>query len=447
MKNKKIKKVVFIIADTLRAYNVGVYGKNPSPTPVIDKLASQGIIFENAYTTSTKTEPSITAIMSGKYPISLGLISYGKWINNKQLRNLKKTVFLAEILKSHGWETAAVAWTPNWCKRGFNYYSGKLIKNVNLQKIYHDSLFLLKFLRLLDIISIKLTRRDFFVRFCYSFLNSFPVPYDPADVVSDKALEYLKEECKGKLFLYIHFRDPHFPHVRPKSLKSYIFDSLEKKYDAEISFMDRQIGRLIDFLEKEKLNEETLIVFTADHGENLWRHNITLAHRGLYNTVVKVPLIMKHESLPVKKINEIVQTIDIFPTLLDLLGIKYARKIDGISLVPLIKGKKEKTRGYSFFEDISFGEMKIKKSHRKRGISIGDYKYIETLRGKNEDLFNAIPGGEAICKEREVYNVRKDKWEKNNLVKKLPAIANGLRMQLDSVLKELYFGARNINKS
>lgn len=447
IKKGKIKRAIFIIADTLRAHNIGVYGRDPSPTPMIDKLGNQGIIFKNAYAASTKTETSITSIMSGKYPISSGLISFGRWLNKKQLKYLKKTVFLAEILRSKGFETAAVSWTPSWCKRGFNYYSGKLIKNMNLQKIYHDSLFFLKILRLLDIISIKLIRRDFFVRFCYSFLNNLPVPYDPADVVTDKALEYLRKNIRKKLFLYIHFRDPHFPHTRSKGLKSYVFDGLEKRYDAEISFMDREIGRLIDFLKEKKIDKETLIIFTADHGESLWRHNTILAHRGLYDTIVKVPLIVKHELMPTKKIEELVQTIDIFPTLLDLLGIKFTGKIDGISLISLIEGKRRKARDYAFFEDISFGEMKIKKSHRKRGIRMGDYKLIKTLRGENEKLFSVIPGDGVVSGRMELYNVKKDKWEENNLLEELPEVKNKLKSQMDAMLKKLYLNARDIDKS
>lgn len=438
MKKKNISKIIFIIADTLRAKNVGLYGKKPSPTPNTDKLGEEGVVFQNAYTTSTKTESSITAIMSGKYPLSSGLISHGKWLSKKQEKNLEKTLFLADILRREGYKTAAVDWFPRWQSRGFDYYSGKIIKDLDLTGMVNDTIFFLRFLRLLDVLSVKILKKDFFTRFYYTFFKNPKIPYDPADIVVDEAIKILRENKKNKLFLYLHFRDPHFPHIRPKGLEAYLFDSFEKRYDAEIAFMDEQIFRLITYLQQENM-EETLILFTADHGESLNEHGITIAHRGLYDNVVKIPLIIKHSSFPARKIGTLVQNLDIFPTILECLGIPLPKKIDGKSLLPLIFGKKTAIRNYAFFEDISFGELKLKKSTRKRGIRRGDYKYIETLEGKNEDLFAVFPTKKTTIVRRELYDLKENSEEKENLIEKKTIIAR----KLESKLKKLIFGKQH----
>ena len=130
-----IKNIIFIIADTLRAKNVGLYGARPTPTPVLDSLGKRGIVFTNAYTTITKSDPSITAIMSGRYPISTGLISHGRWIIKNQERRLKKIPLLAEILQKQGFKTAAIDYFSRWHTRGFSYVSGKIVKDVDQNKI------------------------------------------------------------------------------------------------------------------------------------------------------------------------------------------------------------------------------------------------------------------------------------------------------------------------
>ncbi len=443
---KDIKNIIFIIADTTRAKNVGLYGARPTPTPVLDSLGKRGIVFTNAYTTITKSDPSITAIMSGRYPISTGLISHGRWIIKNQERRLKKIPLLAEILQKQGFKTAAIDYFSRWHTRGFSYVSGKIVKDVDQNKIAGRNIDFLEYLRLLDSILFRIIKRDFFIRFYYSFFPNPIVPYDPADVVIDEAIKVFRSNKNKKNFIYIHFRDPHSPYIRPKGLRSFLFDSNEVRYDAEIHYMDQEIGRLLKHLKVSGELDKTLFVLTADHGESLSEHNIYIAHHDPYEVVVKIPIILYYAKYRPGKIGAFVQNIDIFPTILELLGIDQLKGTDGMSLVPLISRSTKKGRDFVFFDDNLFGEYLIRKSRRKLGIRFKNYKYIKTLVGRDEDLFAPIPANTRVVKE-ELYDLRSDPEELNDLSHRKRDIMDQLDGMLQAQIDTLDFAARNIKKS
>lgn len=435
-KKRKPLKIIFIIADTLRAQNIGLYGRRPSPSPNIDQLGKRGIVFFNAYGAITKSDPSTVTIMSGKYPLSIGLLGHGRWLPKEQEENLKKTTLLPEILRKTGYKTGAIDWLSRWHKRGYDYYSGKIIPGLDIKKLIDDTVFFLQGLRAFDLITLRFLKRDFFVRFYYCFFPHPRLTYDPADLVVDKAIEFLGKNKKKDLFLYIRFRDPHFPHIRPKGLRSYLFDGIEKRYDTEIKFMDDQIGRFLRYLEKEEITEP-LIIFTADHGEIFYEHGIQIAHRGLYDETVRIPLIFYYPKLPVRKITQLVQHVDIFPTILEILGLPVDPSVDGKSLLPLIMGKKKKMRGFAYFEDLVFGEMKIKKSNRKRGIREGRYKYIEIWKGEGKDLFGLVPQNRALISKQELYDLVNDPFERRDLSQGKPLVVKKLANKLQKFVLTL----------
>lgn len=436
MNENQIKKIILIISDTHRAKNVGLYGASPSPTPVVDTLGRKGVVFSNTYTSITKTDSSVTAMMMGKYPMSSGFISHGKWTIQKQAQNLSKFSMLAEILQKNNYFTAAVDFFGRWHKRGFSYYSGKVIKDINEKKIAGKNLPFLESLRFLDGLFVRFLKRDFFVRFYYCFFPKPIVPYDPANAVVDHAIEILDKHKNKDLFLYVHFRDAHSPYVRPKGLRSFLFDSVEDRYNAEIHFMDQQIGKLIKYVEKTGDLNETLIIFTADHGESLIEHDIYIAHHDPYEVVIKVPLIFYNPTFKPRKIDSFVQNIDIFPTILEILGVNVPQDIDGKSLLSLIKGKSKKMREYIFFDDNLFGEYIIKKSRRKLGVRFGNFKYIRTLEGKDEDLFSPIPFNTKIVKE-ELFDLANDPEEQRNLNPTRKDILKKLRKILEAQISFL----------
>lgn len=440
MRNKKykFKKIIFIIADTLRTKNIGAYGRQPSPTPSIDKLAQSGVIFTNAYCSITKTDPSITSIMSGKYPASIGLVNHAENINPLEEINVDKTQLLSEILKHNGFKTAAVDWLGRWHKRGYDYYSGRIIQdNVDINPVTGKFPFPL-FLRILDKIAIKYLRREFFIRFYYAFFSNPKIPYDPADVVINRAIKILSSNKQNKLFLYIHLWDAHFPHTKLRGLKSYIRDDVDDTYNAEINFLDGEIGRLITFLKQTKQLDDTLLVFTSDHGENFYEHDVPFNHENLYEDIVRVPLIFKYGKLSPKKIRTLVQHVDILPTILDFLNIPLTYDIDGNNLLPLILGKTQEARKSAYLEDLVVRAININDVIiRRRGLRVGDHKYIQALKGKRKELSNVTPPTKTKILYEELYNLKTDPQEKNNLIHKKRKIAKRLSAHLRRLIDEL----------
>jgi len=438
-RKQHFKKIIFIIADTLRAKNVGLYGNVPSPTPNIDKLGEHGVVFLNTYTSITATDPSISSIMSGTYPLRLGIVNHGPHVTMEEEKTLKQATFLSEVLKNRGYKTAAIDWLGRWHKRGYDYYSGRIVKGK--EKIYpiFDRLPFPLFLRILDKIAIKYLRREFFIRFYYAFFPNPNIPYDPANVVVDEAIKILSKNENEKLFLYLHFWDAHAPHTRPRGISSYLTDNIEDTYNAEIEFLDGQIGRLIDYLEKNGQLDDALIVLTADHGENLYEHDVPFNHENLYEDVVKVPLIFRYAGSTPQKIESPVQQVDIFSTVLDICGISNKTKnIDSKSLLPLIK-RGTKSRKVFYFEDFTYRKINYPANTRRRGLRKGDYKYIETLIGKPKDLYAVFPREDQKIVSKEVFNLKKDPGEKINLAHKNNKLTEELSTQLAQLVQDLNF--------
>lgn len=446
MKTKQIKNVIFIIADTLRAQNVGLYGASPSPTPNIDKLGEKGIVFFNAYATITKTDPSITSIMSGQYPLSIGLVNHGKNIRKEEEENIKSVKFLPEIAQRNGYKTAAIDWLSRWHKRGYDYYSGRLLKNSNFNPLViagNKSRFfnhLSFYLRVCDQLTTRLVNRDFFLRLYYSLFSSKNTPYDPADIIVKKAISVLEKNKNNKLFLYLHFWDCHRPYTQTKGLWSYVRGGINEMYNEELRFLDTEFGKLIEFLRINGQFKNTLIVFTGDHGENFFEHDAPFSHEGLYDDVVRIPLIFYHPDFTSRKINSLVQHVDILPTVLDALGITIPRGIDGESLTSLMLKEKEQTRNSVYFEDILFRRIKMTGNIiRRRGVKVGDYKYIETLCGRDKELHEIYLSEDTKILKKELYNLRKDPFEKRNIVDKKDVMANKFNKRMKNFIFKLNY--------
>lgn len=437
--------VLFIMVDTLRAQNLGCYGFKPSPSPNLDILAQNGVVFQNAYATCTKTDPSTTCMMSGRYPLSLGLFNHGPHVTPEEEERVASIKLLPEILKENGFYTMALDYFGRWHKRGYDYYSGKLVADKITDPLDRMGFHKMKFLglvRFLDKLALKLFRRDFFLRAYHCFIsrgNPKDLPfYDPAEMMIEKTMELLNRRQKKPFFLYLHLWDPHFPLSRPWGLKAFLFNSMEDRYNAEINYLDRQLARLFVYLRKNNLWENTLIIFTGDHGESLTEHGITISHQGLFKETVKVPLFLYHPDLPAKRIDAVVQHVDLAPTILDFFGIKVKENYDGQSLLPLIDGRKRKIRDLAFFDDFSYPEMMIKRGWRSQGIRWKNYKYIrQHLNNNKADLFCPFPDFNQFVKKEMLYDLVTDPQESNNLAGKKVKIRKQASRLMNLFLKEL----------
>ena len=294
--------VVFILIDTLRADRMGAYGYERATTPNMDALAARGIRFENVESQSSWTKASMASLWSGLSPEQTGVVRF--------FHALPDEVPLpAEILSEEGYRTAGI-WRNGWVATNFGFGRGF----------------------------------DLYYR---------PTPNRPAgnvrrhspsshglegtDLDSTQAgLEFILGSRDERFFLYLHYMDVH-QYLYTDS--SPIFgSSFSDFYDSALHWVDQNIGLLIDSLAAEGLLDNTVIVIASDHGEAFFEHGGEGHARNLYWEVQNVPLIIA-PPLAIEGgvvVEEPVANIDIWPTLLDLLGLPELANAEGRSLLPLV---------------------------------------------------------------------------------------------------------------
>jgi len=303
--------VVLITIDTLRADHLGCYGYSGTKTPNIDQLAKDGALFSRCYTPVPVTLPSHLSIMTGLYPLSHGVHNNGTFVAGPEL------LTLAEILKGRGYQTAAFVGSFVLDRRfgldqGFDVYDDYMSKDKTQPLLLYNE--------------------------------------RKAEDVVTEADKWLKENGKNKpFFLWMHCFDPHAPYEPPEP-----FATAYKKipYDGEISYTDQMLGKFIATMKEMNIWDQTLVIFTADHGEGLGDHGEKTHAIFIYDSTLHVPLIMRYPKLlpQDRKISQEVCTIDIFPTVLDLMSAKTNKGCQGKSLMGLFEGKDEPVRSELFCE-------------------------------------------------------------------------------------------------
>ncbi|MBI2841628.1 MAG: sulfatase [Acidobacteria bacterium] len=348
---KRLRNVLLITVDTLRADHLGCYGYPLETSPTIDRLAGQSVLFENAYCQIPKTNPSLATIMTGLYPSTHKILQL-------QLNLPDAYITLAEALHARGYATCGIVGQYNLSKRtglaqGFESYFDTFpsYEAVTRPGGHFDSMAEKRAKDLVDlgIGWFRTTQpRNFFlwIHFMDPHAAYDPLPpYDEAFPESSysTALEIDVERIHRQAF------DP------PRQDLAYYL----RRYDGEIRAMDDQIGRLLDELRRAGALEETMVVFTADHGEYMgdpdgpavqyFSHGETLTEAEIH-----VPLIwhIPGETGRGIRLSKVVETADIFPTIMDLTGLK-GPAWDGQSLSPLFASsnpdqKLGKAFSYSF---------------------------------------------------------------------------------------------------
>ncbi len=285
--------IVLLIPDALRAKQLPCYGYNKIRTPTIDNLGKNGVVFENCLVKQPVTYVSFSNLFGGSWSASTGL-----------LRNEKT---LAEYLQETGYYTigfvsSRVLWSPE-------HYEKSRIRNE-----FH---------------------RGFDEYIQDASLEDIPYHRKSEDTTKD-ILKWLDEHKKDKspFFLFAHYMDPHAPYT--------------PSYDAEIEMIDKEVGKVIGKLKELSLYDNSLIIFTSDHGESLGDpvadHGYPFGHGWFpYREQIRIPLIIKFpHNKYTKVVSQIVRNIDIMPTLLKYLGKTYDKKqIEGEPLLPAIETDKE----------------------------------------------------------------------------------------------------------
>ena len=448
-KEQKHPNIILIVIDALRARNLGCYGGLPMASPNIDKLAGEGIQFTNCFSCWNTTDQSLTSIFSGRYPRTHGIVHHGDKVTAEDMTTFGKsnTKLLAELLHEKGFQTFAVDWMGRWFKRGFDFYGYERNKNIWKKFIYYAFTLPLMHLRymaanisLLRIYSkIRKSSLSSIWKGFKGVWNTFRFTFElarvqDADYVTRFARKVIGDTAESPFFLFLHYWDTHTPYhcpkkyvKRDKSRKSKV-EKIASKYQGAVSYVDKCLGDLIAALKDHHILEDTLIIVTSDHGESLTEHDMFFDHHGLYEVTTHVPLILFNPRLfsEPKKIQGLIQHIDLVPTLLDYMEIDNENLgYDGTSMMPLIRGDSKDLREFVFFEE-SYVQRKI-------GLRNKRHKYIYA------------PDGIGMCSYcqkvhagvEELYDLEKDPEEKQNAVSSNRELADQMRAELEKVIQKL----------
>lgn len=400
--------VLLLTVDTLRADHLGCYGSTNPTSPHIDAVAKEGAVFEHAFAPKGSTWPSLASIQTGLFPVTHGVRYNGMTLSSEHDT-------LAEVLRPPGYTCAvfiANGGSQRW--EGFD-----------MKVILKDE------------------------------------PRDKA--VSDAAIKWLEDNEGKKFYLWCHYMAPHGPYEPVKDFNTFtdkqykgdfngsyerltrvfvrqepISDAdlayVKGLYDGEVSFTDYQIGRVLDKVASLGILDDTLVIISADHGEELGDHHHYFHHQAsLYEGVLHVPLIFK---LPGKvpaglRVATPVSLVDIAPTVCTLLGIEPLKTYEGVNLAPVFAGEKLE-RGPVFGE---WGDKMLY-------IRNDEYKYIYNPEGfqppvkREREAANpnqrrkrdyGLP-----MKKHELYAIAKDPREQTEISEKSPETIGALEAALKS---------------
>lgn len=292
--------VVLITLDTLRADHLGAYGSKDVRTPNLDQLAREGVVFEQAMTTAPLTLPAHSSMMTGQFPPRHGVRDNGGFFLGPE------QVTLAEVLSSQGFNSGATVGAfvldSKWgLDQGFATYQDDFdLTNV----------------KAMSLASVK----------------------RPGNEVVDLALKWMDTVGDQRFFSWLHLYDPHAPYESPEPFRS---DYKGHPYRGAIAFTDAQVGRVLTFLKDRGLDSRTIVIVVGDHGEGLGEHGEETHGFFVYESSMHVPLIVRApiDGMAGRRVKQPVRTVDIMPTVLDLVGIPAPDALAGVSLAPLLAGE------------------------------------------------------------------------------------------------------------
>jgi arylsulfatase A-like enzyme len=396
--------------DTQRADRLSCYGYRKPTTPHIDALARDGVRFASFISPHIPTFPGHTTMFTGKDLYAHGITGQS---HQTELDPSVKT--LAEILSRNGYYTAAADTLGRWFARGFDQAKG------------------------------------------YGWSPDPDGSLRKGEGVNKTAIPML-EECARQpkpFFLFVHYWDPHSPYLPPAPYKRMFYggdetdpanasmepvlnfppfmwyfrewmghvtdiEYVKAQYDGETAYGDACLGQLFTRLDELKLADDTLVVLTADHGEELDEHRMWFDHHGLYDTNLHVPLLMRWPAgLPKgATVNGLTCMLDLAPTILDLAGLAdeaEKERMEGASMVPLLRDPSPIPRGTCDWVHVTENTWM-----KKRGIRTHEWKFIRSL----EPDIHGMP-------MQELYRLTDDPGERRNLADERPDVVARFSAQLE----------------
>lgn len=397
--------IILITVDTLRADRLSVYGGPKGATPNLARLAQGSVLFKQAISQTSTTSPSHASIMTSLYPEDHNVYS-----NYDALGDGPTT--LAKQLHAQGYATYAIVnmahLNPEVVNLGRGFDTFVHSGNQRGAGASFDH-----FLSWLDNMGDK-------PYFAWIHLADVHTPYNPPAPYDTM---YYKGNARDPSIKTLAHVWPLLPnemasHPLTKSWLGGITDVnwVTAQYQGAAAYVDHELGRLFDVLEQRHALDSTAIVFTSDHGESLGEHGMYFVHMGLYEATVHIPLITyfpgSHRQGVV--VDDVVQSIDIMPTLLEYLGLGFPENIRGRSLWPLIEGNAAPARA-AFIEHAGRSQIALRSAQ---------YKYIKHLRSHHIQ-----PSYPFVAGREELYDLKRDPGELHNIAKAKPAVLRAMRKE------------------
>src|SRR5262245_18716299 len=349
--------VILITIDTLRADHLSCYGYGRRTSPVLDGLAAEGVLFANAYAQSSWTKPSTASIFTSQYPTM-----HQTFLEKSRLP--ESEILLPEVLRGAGYTTAVLSgnpWvTPEW---GFDQGVDHFF-SIYDERFARVTLFMMALKRGSKLVDANATVYNTVKRRVQGELSTT----ERDEVLYAEAARWLEANAARRFFLYMHMMSPYnppppfdrafveHPETPPVTYypkKSYYFGEkgeplspakladMVGRYDGDILFADTVVGKLLARLQAMGLLESTVIVVTADHGEEFYDHENWGHGQSVYNELLHVPLLVRYPAVLPRgaRIEEPVMSVDIMPTLLELAGASTTGLLVGRSLVAVAQGR------------------------------------------------------------------------------------------------------------
>ena len=425
--------VVLVTIDTLRDDHLGCYGYPRKTSPFLDRLAANGVLFLNAFSSSSHTTPAHASIFTSLHPVQHKALMNGTSLPEAVLT-------MAEVFNKAGYETAG-------------FFSVNYLEDIGQG---------------FDTFDWATNKSNYYTR--------------TADRTVDNVIGWLhQQKPTDRIFLWIHFFDVHAPYEPPPDLnREMVLESEEEKkefidyltgthripldfyndeesmlktfngYDAELAFVDRELERLWGVFEEKGLNNNALWIITSDHGEGLGNHHYIEHSKKIYNEQLHVPLIICHGGGKIKpgRDDALVRHVDILPTLTEMLGFPLKNRskfIQGDSLVPLLKRNSSR-----FPARYSFSQRRPR-GPRKRGWEPGkhytlqdrNYKYIFHSEGQDEfyhladDPFESINLVDDSSREKERMRAALQRYYSRLLSESNFSYQTGIKPKYIKTLKSL----------
>ncbi len=426
------KNVMVLIMDTTRRDRLSVYGHDRPTSPNLERLASEGAVFQRATSSATYTLSSHASILTGKLPSQ-----HGATMRSGHLSASSRT--MAECLKDASRNTAAfvanrVLRTESGVSRGFDLFNDLVDPQVcqtGLWDVVHN---------------VQSLASHYFKALKFDGQPHWIEDHQrPAELQNKEILEWVNKNRDEPFFLFVNYYDPHWPYLPEEEFRKkfevaydgpisgYLFRDNEFKkgyelteedheylfslYDAEIAYLDHHIGKLTDALREQGILDDTLLVITSDHGEYFGEHGC-YSHKELYEEVVGVPLLMRLPgTIPAGVvIDDPVQLTDIAPTVLELAGATIPRGVQGRSLAGLLSASQEEGKELAVLAEDYDHQKTVRKMAR-----LGGFKLIKSFDGKDNE---------------ELYNLNVDPRELENLLTKKDGLSDedGMKEKLEALL-------------